>query len=205
MVDPTTGLSLRDTMKDNTDMSDNPVGPDTKYYTLYGEDITGVVTVKHTFPVPGSALTAFIAQDGPLLRYAVSSLGDVSQINESGNFPGSASGLTSWDDMVKLMRQTRPTDAVKRDTGSVYINEVTVSGTANAATSGILPGDIEQVLTIIAISLGTITLLAYMGFIVHMVLYRENGMHDSLPHVLGFIACFIGLVVFSVYAEKQDD
>jgi hypothetical protein len=205
MVDPTTGLSLKDTMKDGTDMSDNPVGPDTKYYTLYGEDITGVVTVKHTFPVSGSSSTVFIAQDGPLLRYAVAPLENLSQVIESGNFPGSASGLTSWDDMVKLMRETKPTDAVKRDTGSVNINEVTVSGTANSATSGILPGDVERVLTIIAISLGTITLLAYLGFIIHMILYRENGMHNSLPHVLGFIACFIGLVVFSVYSEKEDD
>jgi len=147
----------------------------------------------------------FIGQDGPLIRYVYAPLSDISNIRESGNFPGSASGLTSPEDMLKLMRKVKPAEDVKRDTGTVNINEVTVSGTANAATSGILPGDVEQVLTIIAISLGTITLLAYLGFIVHMVLYRENGMHDSLPHVLGFIVCFIGLVVFSVYSEKEDD
>jgi hypothetical protein len=70
-------------------------------------------------------------------------------------------------------------------------------------SSGILPGDIERVLTIIAISIGTLTLLAYMGFIVHMLLYRENGFHNSLPHILGFIVCLIALVVFSVYVEKE--
>jgi hypothetical protein len=209
MVDPTNGQSLKNTMKDTTDMSDFPRRPDTKYYTLYGDDIKGIVTVKYTFPVTGGSgipgLTVFIGQDGSLVRYAIAPIGDLSQIIESGNFPATISGITSYDDMIKLMQQTKPIDDIKRDTGLIHINEVTISGTANSATSGILPGDIEHILTIIAISLGTLTLLAYLGFIVHMVLYRDNGFHNSLPHVLGFIACFIGLVVFSVFSEKTDD
>jgi hypothetical protein len=77
--------------------------------------------------------------------------------------------------------------------------------TGSGGPSGILPGDVEQALTIIAISLGTLILFAYLGFIVHMVVYRENGMHNSLPHILGFIACFSGLVIFSIFSEKALD
>jgi hypothetical protein len=65
-----------------------------------------------------------------------------------------------------------------------------------------MPGDIEKIMTTVLISIGTITLLAYLGFIIHMLLYRENGFHNSLPHILGFIVCFICLIVFSVYVEK---
>lgn len=209
MVDPTTGQSLKDTMRDGTDMSDSPIGPDTKYYTLYGDDITGVVTVKYTYPSPNpgdiSDLTLFLGQDGSLARYILASLSDPSNIKESGHFIGSISGITSFSDAMSLIGKLKPADELTKDTGSVHINEVTVSGTANAASSGILPGDIEHILTIIAVAIGTLTLLAYLGFIVHMVLYRENGFHNSLPHILGFIVCFIGLVLFSVYVEKPTE
>ena len=75
----------------------------------------------------------------------------------------------------------------------------------SGGSSGILPGDIEHVLTAIAVAIGTITLLAYLGFIVHMILYRNNGFHDSLPHILGFIVSFIALILFSVYVEKPTE
>ena len=75
----------------------------------------------------------------------------------------------------------------------------------SGGSPGILPGDIEHVLTVIAVAIGTLTLLAYLGFIVHMFLYRENGFHNSLPHILGFIFCFIALVLFSVYVEKPTE
>jgi hypothetical protein len=77
-----------------------------------------------------------------------------------------------------------------------------LSALGGGNSSGIMPGDIEQVLTSIAITIGTIALLAYVGFIIHMLLYRENGFHNSLPHILGFIVCFIALVLFSAYVDK---
>lgn len=212
MVDPTTGQSLKDTLKDTTDMSDNPVGPDTKYYTIYGDDITGVVTVKYTFPSPYqspggiSDFTLFIGQDGTLARYAFAPLSDPLNVRESYNFIGTISGLTSFDDAIKRIQTLKPEAEFKRDTeGSVHINEVTIAGTANSATSGIMPGDIENALTAIAVAIGTITLLAYLGFIVHMILYRNNGFHDALPHIIGFIVSFICLVLFSVYVEKPTE
>jgi hypothetical protein len=97
------------------------------------------------------------------------------------------------------LQDTQRQDALDAAGGDTSL----VSG--SGGSSGIMPGDIEKVLTIIAISLGTLTLLAYLGFIVHMVLYRENGFHNSLPHILGFIACFIGLIVFSIFSEKAID
>ena len=208
MVDPTTGQSLKDTMRDSTDMSDNPVGPDTKYYTLYGDDITGIVPVKYTFPVingPIPGLNAFVGQDGSLIRYVIAPLDDVSHVTESGNFPGNISGITSLEDLIKLKQKTTPTTDVITDTGKISINEVTISGAANAASSGIMPGDIEHILTLIATIIGTVLLLAYLGFIVHSIIFRENGFHDSLPHVVGFTVCFIGLVLFSVYVEKPTE
>jgi len=69
----------------------------------------------------------------------------------------------------------------------------------SGGSPGILPGDIEKVLTAIAITIGTLVLLAYLGFIVHTLLYRENGFHNSLPHILGFIVCFIALILFSAF------
>jgi hypothetical protein len=75
--------------------------------------------------------------------------------------------------------------------------------TGSGGPPGILPGDIEDILTYIAIGLGILILVAYLGFIVHMFLYRDNGFHDSLPHVLGFIVCLIALVFFSLYVEKS--
>ena len=72
----------------------------------------------------------------------------------------------------------------------------------SGGSSGIMPGDIERAITTVLIVIGTLTLLAYLGFIIHMLLYRENGFHNSLPHALGFIVCFICLIVFSVMSEK---
>ena len=75
----------------------------------------------------------------------------------------------------------------------------------SGGSSGIMPGDIEHVITAILTAIGTIILLGYLGFIVHMIVFRDNGFHDSLPHIIGFIVSFIGLVLFSVYVEKPTE
>jgi hypothetical protein len=72
-------------------------------------------------------------------------------------------------------------------------------------SSGIMPGDIEHAITAILVAIGTLSLLAYLGFIVHLLLYRQTGFHDSLPHIIGFIVCFICLILFSVYVEKPTE
>jgi hypothetical protein len=94
------------------------------------------------------------------------------------------------------LQDTQKQDALDAAGGDISLTH------GSGGSSGIMPGDIEQVLTTIAITIGTLTLLAYLGFIVHMLLYRDNGFHNSLPHILGFIVCFIALILFSVYVEK---
>jgi hypothetical protein len=94
------------------------------------------------------------------------------------------------------LQDTQNQDALDAAGGDTLL----VSG--SGGSSGIMPGDIEKILTTIAIIIGTLTLLAYLGFIVHMLLYRENGFHNSLPHILGFIVSFIALILFSVFVEK---
>lgn len=92
-------------------------------------------------------------------------------------------------------------DTQRRDTLDASGGDTSMVN-GSGGSSGIMPGDIEKVLTTIAITIGTLTLLAYLGFIIHMLLYRDNGFHNSLPHILGFILCFIALVLFSVFVEK---
>ena len=205
MVDPTTGQSLLDTQKqDAIDSAGGDMAPiQTTYYTLSGDDISSSVTVKQTYPNPyNSNETVFVAQDGELVRFVMAPLSDPSNVSHSSNFKGDISKISSFNDLQTLEHEAP--DRVN-DKGKVQVNVVTVSGAASNASSGILPGDIEHVLTVIAVAIGTLTLLAYLGFIVHMILYRENGFHNSLPHILGFIVCFIGLVLFSVYVEKPTE
>ena len=76
---------------------------------------------------------------------------------------------------------------------------------ASGGSSGIMPGDIEHAITAILTAIGTITLIAYLGFIIHMILYRDTGFHDSLPHIVMFIVCLIGLILFSIYVEKPTE
>jgi len=205
MVDPTTGQSLLDTQKQDAidSAGGDPANIQTTYYTISGDDITGSVTVKKTYPNPfNHHQMLFIAQDGKLIRIIISLLSDPSNIIETGSFEGDISKITSGDDAFRLLNRAKYKDT---DKSKLRLNVITANSVASNASSGILPGDVEHVLTVIAVAIGTLTLLAYLGFIVHMVLYRENGFHDSLPHILGFIVCFIGLVLFSVYVEKPTE
>jgi hypothetical protein len=72
----------------------------------------------------------------------------------------------------------------------------------DGGSSGIMPGDIEHFITICAVVIGSIALLSYLGFILHLIFYRENGLHDSMYHIMGFVFSFIVLILFGVYVEK---
>jgi len=71
-----------------------------------------------------------------------------------------------------------------------------------SSPSGIMPGDIEQALVVICVLIGSILLFIYLGFIVHLWIYREDGVNGSLMHILIFTVLLISLVLFGVYAEK---
>ena len=62
-------------------------------------------------------------------------------------------------------------------------------------SSGIMPGDIQTTLTNLLIFIGSITLLAYLLFIAHTLLYRENGFHTGIRHI---VICVVIVVVLSV-------
>ena len=92
-------------------------------------------------------------------------------------------------------------DAQKQEAINAAGGDVSIVN-GSGGSSGIMPGDIEHALTVILITLGSVILFAYLGYIMHMILYRDHGFHDSLPHILTFIVCLIGLVLFGVFVEK---
>ena len=66
-------------------------------------------------------------------------------------------------------------------------------------TSGVMPGDVQHIVFIVLTAFGTIFLLAYLIYIVHTLVYRKNGFHESIYHIVIFVALLIGLVLFGVY------
>ena len=56
----------------------------------------------------------------------------------------------------------------------------------NVNDPGIMPGDIQTMLTSLLIFAGTIVVLAYLGFIMHTLFYRINGFHTALYHIFIF-------------------
>ena len=68
--------------------------------------------------------------------------------------------------------------------------------------SGILPGDIEFALSILVTIVGTIVLLAYGGYIVHMFFYDKN-INGGLGHSVMFGIILFSLIVFSVFFDKK--
>jgi hypothetical protein len=69
-------------------------------------------------------------------------------------------------------------------------------------SSGIMPGDVEHITIAILTAIGTILLLAYLGFIVNMIFFRDNGFHDSLLHIVILIVLIICLTLFGIFVEK---
>jgi len=69
-------------------------------------------------------------------------------------------------------------------------------------SSGIMPGDVEHIIIAIVTAIGTILLLAYLGFIVHMIFIRDNGLHDSLLHIVILIVLIVCLTLFGIFVEK---
>ena len=205
MVDPTTGKSLLDTLDKENKESDD--GIQAKYYTLSGPKIIGSIPVIRTIPLPNgdnsgiTDLTAFIAQDGFRVRIITASMSDTSNIKTSISYIGDSSSLTTASIIESTIARLKPADDLKEDTGSVIINVLSIN-TLSKSSSGIMPGDIEEILVIIFIIFGSIVLFAYLGFIVHMCLYRENGLHNSFMHMFIFVVVLVLLVLFGVYVGK---
>jgi len=192
-----------------------PIGYDTEY--IYPSDTSKMNLVPNAPPNPISAFPDVLQKFKVLVPEAFlgKSLADIANAQTAPPVQANKKAYKCYTidptkDIVgdqimvdpttgQSLQDTQKQDALDSAGGDTLL--ITGSG----GPSGILPGDIEHILTVIAVVIGSLTLLAYLGFIVHMVLYRDSGFHDSLPHILGFIGCFIGLIFFSIYVEKPTE
>ena len=216
MVDPTTGQSLADTMADQASSGEYGYSK-TTYYTLYGDDIIGTLTVSQTISLPGALnvgdLTAFVAQDGSRIRIAFASLTNPYTTVKSIYFNGNISNLTvvsnksidnSWSFTINNGGPRNiDSSAITDDTGFVNINPVTI--TAAGSSSGILPGDIERILIIIGIAIVSLILFAYLAFIAQKIYYKTDEEYFPIMHIVIFCVLVAGLTLVSLYLEKGTD
>ena len=70
-------------------------------------------------------------------------------------------------------------------------------------TSGVMPGDVQHIMFIVLTAFGSIFLLAYLMYIAHTLMYREDGFHKAIYHIVIFVVLLIGLVLFGVYFGEQ--
>jgi hypothetical protein len=217
-IDPTTGESLVDTMKNNTTDANGGAVEQTTYYTLYGDEITGSLIVKLTIPVRQNSwnitdLTAFITQDGPRVRIAFASLSSPENVNQSLSYKGDYLGLNatsfslnnaSGDITITNGNKTiDSTEDLKDDTGSININVITVNG--SSSSSGILPGDVEDILVLVCIGICSCILIVYICFIMSKVLFLKQEEPFPTSHVLIFIAALAVLIILSVVFNKSQN
>jgi hypothetical protein len=69
--------------------------------------------------------------------------------------------------------------------------------------SGLLPGDIEFILSIIATIIGSIVLLAYGGYIVNILFIRKD-LNTGFYHILIFTVALFCLTVFAIFFGKKE-
>ena len=217
-IDPTTGESLVDTMKKNTTDTNGGAVEQTTYYTLYGDELTGSLIVKLTIPVRQNSfnitdLTAFVTQDGPRVRIAFASLSSPETVNQSLSYNGEYSELNatsfslnnaSGDIIVTNGKKIIDSNEdLKDDTGSININTITVNG--SSSSSGILPGDVEDILVLVCIGICSCILIVYICFIMSKVLFLKQEESFPINHVLIFIAALTVLIILSVVFNKSQN
>ena len=99
---------------------------------------------------------------------------------------------TTGESLSDTMRQKAYDDSG----GDPAFLDVSING---PDTSGIMPGDVQNILFIVLTAIGSLFLLAYLMFIAHTLMYRENGFHDAVYHIVLFVILLIGLVLFGIY------
>ena len=72
--------------------------------------------------------------------------------------------------------------------------------------TGILPGDIEQVVLIIIAVIGSLGLLAYAFYVIRVFTNKsETSMEDGLKHLAGFFAILGVLIIVETYLSADSD
>jgi hypothetical protein len=112
------------------------------------------------------------------------------------SFIGDISKINSLEDFQLLFRDPKNDVKIESYTHKLASTQLELS------SSGILPGDIEAILILICIVIGSICLFSYSGYIIHMWFYQENGFRNSAMHVGIFILLLIGLTLFGIFAGK---
>jgi hypothetical protein len=100
------------------------------------------------------------------------------------------------------VNDTQKQDALDAAGGDISM----VSGGVNA-DPGIMPGDVENVLTTTITFFGTVALLSYLGFIAYIFLHADAAypLNTKIFHVVMFIISFVMLMLFLAYDEKADN
>ena len=75
-----------------------------------------------------------------------------------------------------------------------------LDGNSNNANPGIMPGDIQTMITNLLIFIGTVVLLAYLAFIAHTLLYRKD-FHSGLYNTIIFIVILTVLSTIGYYLD----
>jgi hypothetical protein len=70
-------------------------------------------------------------------------------------------------------------------------------------SSGLMPGDIQQILLSIFIIIGTIIMLSYLGFIAHTLLVHKD-LHNGIYHFIFLILIVIVLSLIGAFLGHQD-
>jgi hypothetical protein len=76
--------------------------------------------------------------------------------------------------------------------------------TIESEPSGLMPRDIERILTVILIVIGIFAILIYLVYIGRIVFYKEHGFNEALPHIIIFVVIFISLFIISIYFGSLD-
>lgn len=97
---------------------------------------------------------------------------------------------------------TQKQDALDAAGGDISM----INGGVNA-DPGIMPGDVENVLTTTITFFGTVALLSYLGFIAYIFLHADAAypLNTKIFHVVMFIISFVMLMLFLAYDEKTDN
>ena len=210
MIDPTTGERLKDILEKDTVNVDGSIITGNISYVLYGKGITGELSVQKFFPVPEGGMASydgafmFIAQDTKNIKAVVAQKAELDTSTENSkrqyafSFTGDLSKINNVDDIQQYITR----DNINTES---YAVKVSYESQLNLGSSGVLPGDIENALVIILITIGSILLFSYSGYILHMWFYQDDGFRNSGLHVVIFIILLVALIVFATFAGKPEE
>jgi len=213
MIDPTTGERLKDILdKDKVNPDGSKITP-TISYVLYGKGITGEILVEKFFSVPKGGnipdnnYYMFLANDTDIkgviakktdLDSSDTKMSSSPHIINAFTFPGDITKINTIDDINPMIRNGTLVF------GSFSIKVASLSQ-LELSSSGILPGDIEKGIILTLIIIGSVCLFSYLGYIVHMWFYHDNGFRNSAMHIVIFTVLLIALVIFATFTAPRTE